>query len=113
MLFRAKGEQKMNSVDIALNFASITNFLALILLLRAVIKNRNALRGFSTSGCFLTFIAVCSFQIAYFLLDNMISFTLGLAATIFWFVAFIYSLRQTMQTTAAQKKETATETEKQ
>ena len=103
----------MNSVDAALNFASIINFLGLILLLRAVIKNRNVLRGFSVSGCFLTFLAICGFQIAYFLMDNMISFILGLTAAIFWFVAFVYSLRQMMRTSVAQKKETATENEKQ
>lgn len=33
----------MNSVDIALNFANIVNFIGLILLLRAVIGNRNTL----------------------------------------------------------------------
>ena len=103
----------MNSVDLAMNFASVFNFLGLILLLRTVIKNRNVLRGFSAGGCFLTFLAICGFQIAYFLMDNMISFTLGLTAAVFWFVAFIYSLRQTMRTTATQRKETATETEKQ
>ena len=103
----------MNSIDVTLNFASIINFLGLILLLRAVIKNRNVLRGFSVSGCFLTFLAICGFQIAFLLMDNMISFTLGLAAAVFWFVAFIYSLRQMMQTSVAQKKETATENEKQ
>jgi len=103
----------MNSIDVALNFASIINFLGLILLLRAVIKNRNVLRGFSVSGCFLTFLAICGFQIAFFLMDNMISFMLGLAAAVFWFLAFIYSLRQVMRTSVAQKKETATENEKQ
>jgi hypothetical protein len=103
----------MNSVDLALNFASVVNFLGLILLLRAVIKNRNVLRGFSAGGCFLTFLAICGFQIAYFLMDNMISFVLGLTTAVFWFVAFIYSLRQTMRASAAPKKEAAAEAEKQ
>ncbi len=103
----------MNSVDIALNFASIVNFIALILLLRAVIRNRNFLRGFSVSGCFLTFIAICGFQIAYFLMDNMISFLLGLSAAVFWFVAFAYSLRQMMRANAEKKKEDAAKTGKQ
>ena len=89
----------MNSIDIALNFASIVNFAGLILLLRTVIKNRNALRGFSVSGCFLTFLAICGFQIALFLMDNMFSFALGLTAAVFWFVAFVYSLRQAIKTT--------------
>jgi hypothetical protein len=105
-----KGERrtkKMNSVDLAMNIASIANFLGLILLLRTVIKNRNVLRGFSAGGCFLTFLAICGFQIAYFLMDNLISFMLGLTAAVFWFVAFIYSLRQKMRTHVTQKKPVA------
>ena len=100
----------MNSVDLALNFASIVNFIALILLLRAVIRNRNFLRGFSVSGCFLTFVAICGFQVAYFLMDNIISFLLGLSAAVFWFVAFIYSLRQMLRTSATEKKKDAAKT---
>jgi hypothetical protein len=103
----------MSSVDLAMNFASVFNFLGLILLLRTVIKNRDVLRGFSAGGCFLTFVAICGFQIAYFLMGNMISFVLGLAAAVFWCVAFIYSLRQTMKTHATQRKETTAENEKQ
>jgi hypothetical protein len=105
--------KKVNNVDIALNFASIVNFIGLILLLRTVIKNRNFLRGFSTSGCFLTFVAICSFQLAYFLMDNMISFLLGLSAVVFWFAAFVYSLRQMMRASATKKKEDAAKTGKQ
>ena len=94
----------MNSVDLAMNCASVVNFLGLILLLRTVVKNRNVLRGFSAGGCFLTFVAICGFQIAYFLMDNMISFILGLTAAVFWFVAFIYSLRQTTRARTPQEK---------
>ncbi len=97
----------MNNIDLAMNIASTINFLALIPLLRTIIKNRNTLRGYSPTGSFLTFIAICSFQIAYLLMNNIISFTLGLTTAIFWCVAFIYSLKQTMQT------KTTTETEKQ
>lgn len=103
----------MNSVDLAMNFASAVNFLGLILLLRTVIKNRNILKGFSASGCFLTFLAICGFQTAYFLMDNMISFTLGLTAAVFWFVAFVYSLKQIMRANVTQKIEAVAETEKQ
>ena len=102
----------MNGVDLAMNFASLVNFFGLILLLRTVVRNRNVLRGFSAGGCFLTFLAICGFQVAYFLMGNMISFVLGLTAAVFWFVAFIYSLRQTMRAHAAQK-ESVDEHEKQ
>lgn len=89
----------MNGIDVALNFASIVNFIGIILLLRTVIKNRNALRGYSVIGCFLTFLAICGFQIALLLMGNFFSFALGLTAAVFWFVAFVYSFRQTIKTT--------------
>jgi hypothetical protein len=89
-----EAESKLSTVDLALNFASIVNFIALILLLRAVIKNRNTLRGYSISGCFLTFVSICGFEVAYYLMGNIISFVLGFATVVFWFTAFVYSLRQ-------------------
>ena len=85
------------AVDLTMNFASIINFIALLLLLQAVIKNRNTLRGFSVSGSFLTFVSICGFEVAFYLMDNMVSFILGLATVAFWLVAFIYSLRQKLR----------------
>lgn len=95
----------MNGIDAALNFASIVNFIGIILLLRTVIKNRNVLRGYSVIGCFLTFLAICGFQIALVLMGNLFSFVLGLNAAVFWFVAFVYSLRQTIRTANELKKQ--------
>jgi hypothetical protein len=83
----------MELVDIALSFASAINFIALILLLRAILKDRNMLRGYSITGSFLTFISLCGFEVAYFLLGNWVSVILGLAGVLFWLLAFIYSLR--------------------
>ena len=87
----------MNALGLAnlvLDFASIINFVALLLMLRSVIKNRNYLRGYSTSGSFLTFVSIVGFEIAYYLLGNTIGFVLGWATVVFWFIAFTYSLRQ-------------------
>ena len=84
----------MNVANLALSVASIINFTALLLMLRAVIKNRNALRGYSISGSFLTFVSLVGFQIAYYLLDNVVGFILGWVSVAFWFIAFIYTLRQ-------------------
>lgn len=83
----------MDWVEAALNFASIVNFVALLLLLRTILKHRNMLRGFSISGSLLTFISLCGFEVAYYLLGNWVSTILGFAGVIFWFLAFIYSLR--------------------
>ena len=47
----------MDSVSIVLDFANIVNLIAVLLLMRAIIKDRKVLKGFSVSGSFLTFIA--------------------------------------------------------
>ena len=96
-----------SAVDTALNFASIINFIALILLLRSVLRNRNMLRGYSVSGCFLTFISICGFEVAYYLMGNMIGFGLGLATVVFWLVAFIYSLKQKLRSKQNIKPDTS------
>ena len=93
-----------NFANLALDFASIINFIALILMLRAVYKNRKVLRGFSIVGSFLTFVSILGFEIAYYLLGNIIGFALGWATVVFWFVAFVYSLRQKLKGTEKEKK---------
>jgi len=90
--------------NLILDFASVINFIALLLMLRAVIKNRNTLRGYSIIGSFLTFASIFGFEVAYYLLGNMIGFALGWATVTFWFVAFLYSLRQKLKGTAKEKE---------
>jgi hypothetical protein len=80
--------------NLVLDLASIVNFVALLLMLRAVIKNRKVLRGYSIVGSFLTFVSILGFEIAYYLLGNVVGFALGWATVAFWFVAFVYSFRQ-------------------
>jgi hypothetical protein len=83
--------------NLALDLASIVNFVALLLMLRAVIKNRKVLRGYSIVGSFLTFLSIVGFEIAYYLLGNVVGFALGWATVAFWFIAFIYSFRQRLK----------------
>jgi hypothetical protein len=90
--------------NLALDLASIVNFCALLLMLRAVIKNRNALRGYSIMGSFLTFASIVGFEVAYYLLGNILGFALGWATVGFWFTAFVYSLRQRLKGTPKQKE---------
>ena len=89
--------------NLALDLASIINFIALLLMLRAVIKNRGALRGYSIIGSFLTFVSIVGFEIAYYLLGNIIGFALGWATVAFWFIAFVYSLKQRLKVTLKEK----------
>ena len=90
--------------NIVLSIASVVNFTALLLMLRAVIKNRKVLRGYSILGSFLTFVSIVGFEIAYYLLGNIIGFALGWATVVFWFIAFLYSLRQRLKGTEEQKE---------
>ena len=83
----------MNDVDIAMNFGAVVNLIAVLLLMRAVIKDRDVLKGFSVSGTLLTFVAILGFDVGFFLMGNYVSFTLGLVNLLFWLVAFAFSLR--------------------
>lgn len=83
--------------NMLLDIASIINFIALLWMLRAIIKNRNYLRGFSVFGSFLTFLSIVGFELAYHLLGNIIGFTFGLGTVAFWFIAFVYSLKQKLK----------------
>ena len=90
--------------NLVLDLASIINFVALLLMLRAVIKNRKVLRGYSITGSFLTFVSIFGFEVAYYLLGNVFGFALGWATVAFWFIAFVYSLRQRLKGTPNQKE---------
>jgi O-antigen/teichoic acid export membrane protein len=83
--------------NLALDLASLINFIALLWMLRAVIKNRKVLRGYSIVGSFLTFVSIVGFEIAYYLLGNVVGFALGWATVAFWFIAFVYSFRQRLK----------------
>lgn len=83
----------MNNVDMVMNFANVVNLIAVLLLMRAIINDRNKLKGFSVSGSFLTFIAIFGFVIGFYLMENYFSFGLGLVNLVFWFMAFIFSFR--------------------
>ena len=94
----------MNTVDTAMNFANVVNLIAVLLLMRAIIKDRNVLQGFSVSGTFLTFVAIFGFEIGFFLMGNSISFALGLVNLVFWFMAFVFSLRKLVNEPKSKQK---------
>ncbi len=95
----------MSAVETAMSIASIINFIALLLLLQAVIKNRNGLKGYSITGSFLTFVSLCGFEVAYYLMNNLVSLILGFAAVIFWLIAFIYTFKQKLSSTKPKNQE--------
>ena len=94
----------LSLANLVLDLASVINFIALLLMLRAVVKNRKVLRGYSIAGSFLTFVSIVGFEVAYCLLGNTIGFAFGWATVAFWFIAFVYSLRQRLKGTLEQKE---------
>jgi uncharacterized membrane protein len=94
----------MDSASIVLDFANVVNLIAVTLLMRAIIRDRKVLRGLSISGSFLTFVAILAFEIAYYLLGNMVSVGLGLVSVVFWFLAFVFTLRKWLSEHNAQEK---------
>ncbi len=81
----------------AMNFANIVNLVAVLFLMRVIIKDRNVLKGYSVSGAFLTFIAIFGFEIGFYLMENYVSFGLGIVNLTFWCIAFIFSFRNLMR----------------
>jgi apolipoprotein N-acyltransferase len=79
--------------NLILDVASVVNFIALLWMLRAVIKDRNVLRGFSIVGSFLTFVSITGFVLGYYVLGNVLGFWLGWATVVFWFLVFVYTFR--------------------
>ena len=99
-LLGIRNHSKMDTYALAnlfLDVASVINFVALLLMLRSVIKNRKVLRGYSIVGSFLTFVSILGFEVAYYLLGNVFGFALGWATVAFWFIAFLYSLKQNLK----------------
>ena len=94
----------MDSASIVLDFANVVNLIAVILLMRAIIRDRKVLRGLSVSGSFLTFVAILAFEVAYYLLGNMVSVGLGLVSVVFWFLAFVFTFRKWLSDRNAHEK---------
>lgn len=86
----------MDIVDAAMNFGNAVNLVAVLLLMRAVLKDRRVLKGFSVSGTFLTFVAIIGFQVGFVFMENYVSFVLGLVTLVFWFLVFVLSFRTSM-----------------
>lgn len=79
--------------NIVLDFGNAVNLIAVLFLIRAIYNDRNILKGFSIIGALLTCLAISCFELAYLFLDNFLSFVLGLTTLVFWFMAFLFTVR--------------------
>jgi hypothetical protein len=87
----------VDEVDLVMNFANVVNLIAVLLLMRAIVKDRAVLKGFSVSGSFLTFIAILGFEFGFYLMGNFVSFGLGVVNLTFWLLSFVFTFRNFMR----------------
>lgn len=61
-----------------------------ILTIRAVIKNRNNLKGYTFIGSILTVIPIGMFLFNYLMMRNWIALGFGLVTFIYWLIVTVY-----------------------
>jgi hypothetical protein len=83
----------MTDFNLIMNIGNIIAFLGTCLLIKDVLKNRNALKGYSIIGSLLTFIAVSLFQAGFFMM-GVWTWTIGMVTAFYWLVAFLFSFRE-------------------
>lgn len=90
--------------DLVFRFANIFFLIGTILLLYAIIKNRNVLRGFQPIGSLVTFIAMSFIQFNYFQMNFFENFWLSMPTCALWLFASIFSIRNTIREFRKRKK---------
>jgi hypothetical protein len=83
----------MNNIELFFNLANICYLIGTILLIRRVIKNRNALKDFDSYGSILNFIGMTINCIALAGLGMYVTIIISSPTMIFWAIAAIYSFK--------------------
>jgi len=91
--------------NLVLDLASAINFVALLLMLRAVVKNRKVLRGYSIVGFFLNLCLDRWLRSSLLPFGQHYWFRVGLGYGRVLFIAFVYSLRQRFKEGKEQKED--------
>lgn len=84
----------------------VANFIALVgtgLLIRAVVKDKDTLKGYSLPGSFLTFLAVLIFQIGFFLEGYYISIAFSLVTMLYWLLVVLYLINDKLNKSKASR----------
>jgi len=83
----------MDIVNICMNVGTALAALGTLPSIMAVIKNREVLRGYSPIGCFILFVAMINFAMAFTKMGYWISVLCGVPVAVFWFLAAVYSFK--------------------
>ena len=83
----------MIDVNLIMEIGNIIVFMGTLLLIKDVLKNRKALKGYSIIGSLLTFIAISLFQVGFFMM-GVWTWTIGTITAFYWLIAFLFSFRE-------------------
>ena len=81
------------NVELIFDIANVVFLIGTSLLIHAIYKNRNVLRGFQPIGSLLTLIAMSFIQFNYWQMGMLKSFIFSLPTVAFWILASVYSIR--------------------
>lgn len=82
----------MNVIETLFNISNALFLVGTLMLIRAIVKNRTILRGFSLLGSFLTLIAMMVVVTAEGLMGMTLSVILAVPTVAYWGLATIFSL---------------------
>lgn len=83
----------MNNIELFFNLANFCYLIGTILLIRRVIKNRNALKDFDSYGSVINFIGMTINGIALAGLGMYTTIIISMPTMVFWAIAAIYSFK--------------------
>ncbi len=78
--------------------------LGTLLLINAVLKNRNILKGYDIFGSLLTFGGMTTFDIYYVAIGNWISLGIAMVTTSYWALVTFYTAREKFRAFLTRKK---------
>jgi Ca2+/Na+ antiporter len=81
-------------LSILANIATVALFLGTIPSIRAVVKDRTALKGFSVIGSFSFFLGQLIFVIYFILVGDWVTVILLIPLATFWFLVFSYKVKE-------------------
>jgi hypothetical protein len=79
------------SSDVLFNLGNVIFLIGVLWMIKELVKNRDAIRGYSIFGSFLTLLGTLLFNIAFYITNNLFSFWIGWPMVSFWLLAFIFS----------------------
>jgi len=83
----------MNSIDFLMSIGTLLSLISTFPQFRAVLENRDNLKGYSPFGAALLALAMTSFGTAFVIMGNWFSFLCNVPIAVFWGTTAFYSYK--------------------